>query len=115
MKDELDISKALAPEDVRAGDYVGVVGVVLELLRWECAPAIPGTGPEMARVLCMPSEEVGPERVVAVCLPLVLVEDAHGRHRTLDARQVRLARLSERFGKKAFKRLARPVRPGLTV
>ncbi|MFM9996332.1 MAG: hypothetical protein ACKVU4_11090 [Phycisphaerales bacterium] len=115
MKDELDISKTLAPEDVRAGDYLGVVGVVLELLRWECAPAIPGMGPEVARVVCLPPEEFGPQRVVAVCLPLVLVEDAHGRHRMLDVRQVRLARLTERFGKKAFKRLARPVRSGLTV
>jgi hypothetical protein len=111
MNTESDISRQLAPEDIREDDYVAVIGEILQIVRWDCAPAVPGTPPETAHVLCFPFDNAEPLRVVSVCLPFVLVVDAKGGHRTLDARQLRLARVSERFGKKAFKRLARvPVR-----
>lgn len=113
MNEESDISRPLAPEDIREDDYVAVIGEILQIVRWDCAPAIPGTPPETAHVLCFPYEDAEPLRVVSVCLPFVLVRDARDKHRTLDTRQLRLARVSERFGKKAFKRLGRAQNPGL--
>ena len=38
-----------------------------------------------------------PMKVVEVCLPFVLVERATGRHRTLDVRRHKLARVSDRY------------------
>ncbi len=112
MNTESDISRPLAPEDIREDDYVAVIGEIFQIVRWDCAPAIPGTPPETAQVLCFPFDDAEPLRVVSVCLPFVLVQDAKGGHRTLDARQLRLVRVSERFGKKAFKRLGRLRTPG---
>ncbi len=114
MDEEVTISKPVAPEDIRADDYVAITEDVLQFVRWECGAAIPGSGPELGSVLCYPIRGPEPLRVVLVCLPFVLVEDAKGKHRTLDVRQVRLTRLTERFGKKSFKRLARPGRPELS-
>lgn len=97
---EMTTIQTLAPEDVREGEYVTVVRQTLELLpllcdEWET--------PRVRRVSVMPGWSGTPLRVVRVCLPFVLTEDASGRHLTLDLRRQELARLSEEYGKKAFK------------
>lgn len=54
--------------------------------------------------------ETVPFRVVEVCVPFVLVAEPDGAHRTLDLRRHRLARVSDRFGQRAFARLRRQAR-----
>jgi hypothetical protein len=100
-----DLSRALAPAEIRAGDYVAVLHIVGEHLPlcWGEEPWKPAAP---VRMLWLPTGN-DPLRVQEVCLPFLLVRDADGKSKTLDVRRYRLARLSERFGRKAFKRLAR--------
>lgn len=103
MTKKIDIAKALAPEDIRPGVYVSVLHIVLEHLGMFCAQDAAYQRIEPVRVLWLPFD-CSPVEVVAVCLPFILVTDAKGNHCTLDVRRYRLARVSDHFGRKAFKR-----------
>lgn len=103
MNDDLDISKPVAPEDLKTETYVAALSMLIEHLPCEESP---WKRPEPVRTVWLPTENAGvPLRVVEVCLPFVLVEQPDGKHQTLDTRRYRLARLSERYAKKAVKRL----------
>ena len=99
------ISRALAPEDVRPGDYIAPLQVVVEHTRlpWECSSASPAN--ELVRTLQLPGGTT-PVLVLAVCLPFVLVQTAKGKHCTLDVRRYRLARVAETFGQRVFAQFA---------
>lgn len=103
MKTEDDncIAQALAPEDIRSGDYVSILHMVGEFL--PCIDESPWRPIEPVRVLLLPWS-VSPMKVVEVCLPYVLIRGMDGKHHTLDTRRYRLARVSKEFGRKAFKR-----------
>ena len=62
--------------------------------------------PAPVRTLWLPWNGGRPLKVVSVCLPFALVKLPSGRHRPLDVRRYRLARLSKRYGREAFRRLA---------
>ncbi|HKQ47036.1 MAG TPA: hypothetical protein VJZ71_03075 [Phycisphaerae bacterium] len=100
-EDEKTISQVLAPEDIRAGDYVSILHVLGEFLPLFFEQ--PWQPVEPIRVMLYPCS-VQPMKVVEVCLPFVLVRKVNGKHETLDVRQHRLARVSKEFGRKAFKR-----------
>jgi hypothetical protein len=101
MEIENTTSKALAPEDIDAGDYVSVLHIVHEYLD-VFSDCLFGP-PRPFRVHWLP-QEFRALKVVAVCLPFVLVEDAKGATQTLDVRRHKLARLDEEFARKAMKR-----------
>ena len=105
MARDTHISRALAPEDIRPGDYIAPLHVVVEHMRlpWECSSA--STANELVRTLQLPGGTT-PVLVQAVCLPFVLVQTAKGRHCTLDVRRYRLARVSETFGRHVFAQFA---------
>lgn len=99
-------TRTLAPEDVRVGDYVAVVQVIVELpsFLWnDCSSRDPG---EPVRMPWTPWDGGTPRRIVDVCLPFVFVEEPDGRHATLDLRRHRVARFSKRYARAALKRLA---------
>lgn len=103
------IAKPLAPEDIVEGDHVAVLSVTTQHLNlaafFGCEEPW-NRRPDVLRIRWLPTDELGsPMRVVRVCLPFVLVELLDGKSRTLDTRQVQLARLCEDFAKKAGKRL----------
>jgi hypothetical protein len=104
MDEEKTISRPLAPEDIRPGDYVSLLHVTTEFVPFFCAEDLQFRRIEPVRITCMP-RSIEPMEVVEVCLPFVLVRRPDDRHETLDVRRHQLARLSERFGKKAFKRI----------
>ena len=107
MKNELTISKPLAPEDIQPEMYVAALFVCTEYLpgMW-CDDGEPWKRREVKTARWLPCREAGlPLRVVTVCLPFVLVEKPCGTHESVDVRRVRLARLSDRYGRKASKRL----------
>ncbi len=96
------MARALAPEDIQPGDYVTVLHHVVEHMAafWELRP---GQAPEVYRLVHLPSGcGVGAARVLEVCLPFVLVRTARGKHRMVDVRQCRLARISAQFGERLF-------------
>ncbi len=103
-EDNRQLSRELAPEDVRHGQFVCVLYIIDETIPFFCGDNSPWQRSEPLRYRLLPWRGVRPMRVIDVCLPYVLVKRADGYHQTLDLRQHRLAHVSERFGRLAFKR-----------
>jgi hypothetical protein len=105
MSQDFEAARGLPPEDIRSGQYVTVLYTVSELFPWWCVDEAIGRQPDVVRFRKLPGEdETAPMRVIDVCLPFVLVKRLDGQHRTLDVRQVTLARVADRFGRRAFRR-----------
>ena len=98
------LAKALAPEDVRPGDFVALLHVTAELpsFLW-CTDAWSLPADEPMRIQFVPCGGGVPLKVQSVCLPFVLVKLPIGGRRTLDLRQCRLARLDRAYAKLAWK------------
>jgi len=99
---EQNMARALAPEDILIGEYVAFLSMIEEIepfvFTFEFSP----------RTICAPKYEsfpcsVEPMKVRAVCLPYVFIKDVKGKLRTLDVRQVRLARLPKEYGSSVWK------------
>jgi hypothetical protein len=104
---ESGIARPLAPEDVRAGDYICVMKVLQEYMPFWAILEESWKKPELIRLTWMPADSGTPLKVVEVCIPFVLVQQVDGTHKTLDLRRHGVGRLSDRFGSRAFKRLRR--------
>ena len=101
----------LAPEEIRAGDYVALLYTVYEILTGACGDSA-WKPIKLQKVLALPSmwDETEPVRVCEVCLPFVIVENAVGDVSTIDVRRNRLARLNAGYGRRAMKRIRRQAR-----
>ena len=96
------MAKSLAPEDVRPGMFVALLHDVDEFLPFVYLTEAPGMREvELLRVSSLP-EYVQPMKVIEVCLPYVLVRCTNRRHRAIDVRRCRLARVTARFARAAF-------------
>lgn len=93
-------SRAVAPEDLRVGDYVTVTHQTYQFVAF--APFRPDNALQSHTIRLIPDEAGECYRVAAVCLPFILTRSAGGGHPTLDVRQMTLRRLDKRFGKAAF-------------
>jgi hypothetical protein len=101
---DLKTAKVLAPEDVRAGDYVALLHVVGELPSFLWCGGIGTIRPdEPVRVPFVPNDGGVPLRVRSVCLPFILVKGPSGDARHLDVRRHRLARLDRAHARAAWK------------
>lgn len=100
------LARALAPEDVCAGDYLAVLDEMYEYPSY-CWFADAALLPphELIRLRYIPRDEARPLKVLSICLPFVLTKDPAGNHRTLDLRRTRVARLSHHFATRARKAL----------
>lgn len=107
MDTEITLSKSVAPEDIRPGQYITLLREVHEFVNLWAA-----SDPLIKRDLLLRAEFIAedaglPLRVVSVCLPFVLAEAPNQKHRTLDTRRYAIARLDENYARKAMKRLSR--------
>src|SRR5262245_52455329 len=100
------MARAVAAEDLCAGDYIYVLGELLEVLPCLLDREAWST-PETVKLMVLPYSGREPLKIIEVCLPVLLVKDKCGKCETLDARRYRFARLPDRFGRKVFKRLRR--------
>jgi hypothetical protein len=100
---EMLTARAVAPEDVRRGDYLTVLHQISELLPFWQTHSWDGT---VVRVQHLPSRAAVPVQVVDVCLPLILVRSPRGKAGLVDVRRYRLARVPESFGRCVFEQLA---------
>ncbi len=100
------LAKALAPEEIRPGDYVALLNVVCELpsFFW-CDDAALMPREQPVRIQFTPGSGSAPMKVKSVCLPFVLLKHPDGRKFTLDVRRSKLARLGTDFAKIAWKAL----------
>jgi hypothetical protein len=105
------LSKPLAPEDVRRGDYVAILRVTCELpsFLW-CAESYTLPADEPVRIAFVPAPDQLPLRVKSLSLPFVLVKSPAGTHHIIDMRQCRLARLDSCFARRAWKAGKKPRR-----
>lgn len=104
---EVQTVRAVAPEDVREGDVVVVLHEIDQILgRVGGSGETPGTLPEfkVVRARSMP-HFLRPLRVLAVALPVVLVEDPDGEESLVDVRLKELGRLPPAMGVRVMRRL----------
>jgi len=106
------LAKALAPEEIRPGDFVAVLHEIAELpsFYW-CADAALHPRDELVRIRFIPTCEALPLKVKSVCLPFVLVKSPRGERQTLDLRKCRLARLEGAYAGVAWKAYKKRPRP----
>ncbi len=101
---EATLAKALAPEDIRRGDYVTPLHVIAEVPSYFwCDDGWTMPREELVRIRYTPASYGQPLKVKSVCLPFVLVKQASGERLTIDVRQCQLARLDRRYAKRAWK------------
>ncbi len=97
------LAKALAPEEVRPGQYVTPLVEVAEVpsFYWDDDVMLPRDEPVRIRFV---SEGGGvPLKVKGVCLPFVLVKHPSGQRTAVDVRRCRLARLDRRYAAAAWR------------
>jgi hypothetical protein len=100
------LAKMLAPEDVRAGDYVTLLHVTYQVPSWFwCADSTLLPPDEPIRIRYLAPEGGLPLKVRSVCLPFVLIESAVGQSCALDLRQCSVARLRKPYARAAWKAL----------
>jgi hypothetical protein len=104
-EEDIQVVRRVAPEDIHSGDYLTALHIITEVVPWWDADAYRNRL-EPIRCLRLPSGAPPPVRVLEVCLPLLLVQMPQGKHRLLDVRRYRLARVSERFGRRVFEQFA---------
>lgn len=98
------LAKALAPEDIRPGDFVTALSIVTEVPSywwnggvWDLPHGQP------VRVRLTHGCDGIPIRVKSVCLPFVLTKNPSGDETTLDLRKCQLARLDRGYARLAWK------------
>jgi len=101
---DLTLAHALAPEEIRRGDFVTLLDEIVELpsFFW-CGDAVLLPCHEPVRIRLVSSGGGIPLRVKQVCLPFVLARLPCGQHRALDVRKCRLARLGKSYARVAWK------------
>src|SRR5436305_1985225 len=102
------LARPLAPEDLRRGDFVGILHEVMELPSWfwSCdSHVLPPHEP--VRVTYRSDHGGTPLKVKALCLPFVFVKLPSGQHRTLDVRQHQLVRLDGRYARIVWKTMSK--------
>lgn len=102
---KMSTAKPLAPEDIRPGEYVSVLHAVEEFLTMSVFGPASWDDLKTVRVCVLPEGDMQPMRVEEVCLPFVLVKLADGGLRTLDVRRYQFARVTERFARRAVRRV----------
>ena len=108
---EATLAKALAPEDIRRGDFVTPLYVIAEIPSfWWCCDAWTLPLDEPVRIRFTPTSDGAPLKVQSVCVPFVLTKTASGEQRTLDVRTCQLARLDRAHGKRAWKAIRKAAR-----
>jgi hypothetical protein len=112
-KCETHVSKSLAAEDLRCGDFVSILSEVVEFpsFFWSCDPQLVPPN-EPVRMHCNTSDCGQPLKVKAICLPFIFVKKPCGRHRTLDVRQQRLVRLDPDYARPVWKTLSKETLSG---
>jgi hypothetical protein len=101
---EATLAKALAPEDIRPGDFVTPLFVIAEVpsFGW-CAESWSLPLDQPVRIRFTPNCDGMPMRVKSVCLPFVLAKNPSGDQGTIDLRKCQLAGLDQTHAKRAWK------------
>ena len=106
MAQSVYIAKPLAPEDIRAGDYVAPLHVIYEIPSFLWCGDSASLPPHVpVQISLLPQRGGIPLKVKAICLPYVFVESPRRKPQVLDVRRCRLARLDQSYGKMVWRAL----------
>jgi hypothetical protein len=101
---EATLAKALAPEDIRPGDFVTPLFVITELPSyWWSGESWNLPHDQPVRIRLTYDCNGMPLRVKSVCLPFVLVKSPASEQNTIDLRKCQVARLDHGYAKRAWK------------
>lgn len=103
-----DLSRPLAAEDVRCGDFVAVLYEIIDVpsYMWTCdSHLLPPDKP--VRLKWWTSDCGIPLKVKAISLPFVYVRKPCGEHCTLDVRQHHLVRLGRSYARTVWKTMSK--------
>jgi hypothetical protein len=101
---EATLAKALAPEEIRPGDLVTPLHMIVEVPSYFwCEDCWSLPREQVVRIRYTPTSDGLPLKVKSICVPFVLVKQASGDQLTIDLRKCQLARLDRRYGKRAWK------------
>ena len=101
---EATLAKALAPEDVRPGDFVTPLFVITEMPSfWWNGGCWNLPHDQPVRIRLTYNCDGMPMRVKSVCLPFVLAKSPAGEKNTIDLRKCQIARLDQGYAKRAWK------------
>ena len=97
---EIRTSKTIAPEDIRVGDHVAVLRVSYEFLSYLWCFDTTAEKSEPVRVTFLPHCDIGqPLKVLATCLPFVVVLNSNDGKFAVDVRACQLGRLHDEYVK----------------
>ena len=101
---ETIVSRSLSAEDLKCGDFVGILHEIIEWpsFFWDCDPQLLPPH-EPVRLTCRAAAGGTPLKVKAICLPFVFVKQPCGQHQTLDIRRHKLVRLSDDYAQLVWK------------
>lgn len=109
--DETQAARTLAPEDLRAGDYVSLDYEILEFPSFFWCSDLQLLPPaEPVRMPWHTADCGQPLKIKAICLPYVFVKKPCGEHRTLDVRRHRLVRLAPDYARAVWKAMSKLAR-----
>jgi hypothetical protein len=98
------LAKALAPEDIRPGDFVTPLFTITELPSfWWSGESWNLPHDQPVRIRLTYNCDGMPVRVKSVCLPFVLTKSPAGEQSTIDLRKCQVARLDRVYAKRAWK------------
>jgi hypothetical protein len=105
---ETHVGRPVAPEDLRRGDFVGILSEIAEFpsFLW-CHDSQLLAPNELVRISWHPDDGGTPLKVKAICLPFVYVKAPTGLRRTLDVRQCQLVRLNPDCARSVWRALKR--------
>lgn len=106
---QASLAATVAGDDLEAGQYVAVLAEIREYLSifWDDRAGCGLSPQETVRIPFAPTLAGEPLRIEAICLPFVFVKSPSGEHRSLDIRNVRLARLNAEYAKFVLKKSKR--------
>ena len=102
------LAQTVAPEDLRAGDFVAVLSEILELPTFLWTETLQIGSDALVRVRRLPTEDRVPLKIKAICLPFIFVKLPGGRFQTIDVRLATLVRLESDYAKTVWKALRTP-------
>ena len=91
-------TRTIAPEDIRVGEHVAILKVSYEYLSFLWCFDSTGDKSTPVRVTFLPFQDVGqPLKVLAVCLPFVVVSRSNSRKFSIDVRACQIGRVHEDY------------------
>ena len=101
MLKEIPLARSLAPEDIQVGSFVMTLHTQNQIMMSKCSQM---TEPQVVvvPVITRPSYPELPAKVVAICLPFIVVKREDMKTEVIDTRSHRLAQVPKAFAKTAW-------------